>query len=93
MLDSYHPFQNIYELRCKGLTKELTKDELTAVILNITKHRGSVIETVEEDASKSEDELSLKATLQQNEQLLKNGKFVCQIQLDRLNNKICVRGS
>lgn len=92
MLDSYHPFQNIYELQCKGLTKELTKDELTAVILNITKHRGSVIETVEEDASKSEDELSLKATLQQNEQLLKNGKFVCQIQLDRLNNKNSVRG-
>ena len=75
MSDDYHPLQNVYELRCKGLNEKLTNDELTAAILHITKHRGSVIETVEEDAKKSDDELSLKATLQHNEQLIKQGKY------------------
>ena len=92
MSDDYHPLQNVYELRCKGLSEKLTNDELTAAILHITKHRGSVIETVEEDAKKSEDELSLKATLQHNEQLIKQGKYICQIQLDNLNNRNHIRG-
>ena len=92
MSDDYHPLQNVYELRCKGLNEKLTNDELTAAILHITKHRGSVIETVEEDAKKSEDELSLKATLQHNEQLIKQGKYICQIQLDNLNNRNHIRG-
>lgn len=92
MSDDYHPLQNVYELRCKGLNEKLTNDELTAVILHITKHRGSVIETVEEDAKKSDDELSLKATLQHNEQLIKQGKYICQIQLDNLNDKDYIRG-
>lgn len=92
MSNDYHPLQNVYELRCKGLSEKLTNDELTAAILHITKHRGSVIETVEEDAKKSDDELSLKATLQHNEQLIKQGKYICQIQLDNLNNKDHIRG-
>lgn len=92
MSDDYHPLQNVYELRCKGLNEKLTNDELTAAILHITKHRGSVIETVEEDAKKSDDELSLKATLQHNEQLIKQGKYICQIQLDNLNAKDHIRG-
>ena len=52
MSDDYHPLQKVYELCCKGLNEKLTNDELTAAILHITKHRGSVIETVEEDAKK-----------------------------------------
>lgn len=92
MSNDYHPLQNVYELRCKGLSEKLTNDELTAAILHITKHRGSVIETVEEDAKKSDDELSLKATLQHNEQLIKQGKYICQIQLDNLNDKDHIRG-
>lgn len=92
MSDDYHPLQNVYELRCKGLNEKLTNDELTAAILHITKHRGSVIETVEEDVKKSDDELSLKATLQHNEQLIKQGKYICQIQLDNLNDKDHIRG-
>lgn len=92
MSNDYHPLQNVYELRCKGLSEKLTNDELTAAILHITKHRGSVIETVEDDAKKSEDELSLKVTLQHNEQLIKQGKYICQIQLDNLNDKDHIRG-
>lgn len=92
MSNDYHPLQNVYELRCKGLNEKLTNDELTAAVLHITKHRGSVIETVEEDVKKSDDELSLKATLQHNEQLIKQGKYICQIQLDNLNNKDHIRG-
>lgn len=92
MSDSYQPLSNVYQLRCKGLTEKLTNDELTAAILHITKHRGSCIDTVQEDASKANDELSLKATLQKNEQLLKQGKYICEIQLERLNEKNNVRG-
>ena len=92
MSDDYHPLQNVYELRCKGLSEKLTNDELTAVILHITKHRGSAIETVEEDAKKNDNELSLKAALQRNEQLIKQGKYICQIQLDNLNDKNHIRG-
>ncbi len=91
--DDYQPLENVYELRCKGLTEKLSKDELSAVILHITKHRGSCIETVEEDAKKAKEDQSLKATLQKNEQLLKQeGKYICQIQCERLKNNQRIRG-
>lgn len=91
MSENYKPLNNIYEIRCKGLTQRLTNDELTAAILHITKHRGSVVETVEEDAEKSADTEGLKAILQRNEQLVRSGKYVCQIQLERLQEKNKIR--
>lgn len=61
---TYKPLNNVYEIRVKGLKEPLTKDELSAALLHITKHRGSVIETVDE--SKSQDEMKLKAVLSSN---------------------------
>ncbi len=91
MSDDYKPLPNVYEIRCKGLTQKLTNDELTTAILHLTKHRGSVIETVEEDAEKTADSEGLKATLQENAKLVHSGKFICQIQLERLQDEAKVR--
>lgn len=90
--ENYHPINNVYELRCKGLHQKLTSDELSAVILHITKHRGSILETVEDDIEKSKDAESLKATLQKNEQLVKQGNYICEIQLDRLHSQNKIKG-
>lgn len=88
----YRPLSNVYELRCKGLIQKLTNDELVAVILHITKHRGSVIESVEKDAGKSKDAESMKAILAQNEQMINQGRYICEIQMERLAHDNEVRG-
>ena len=90
--ENYQPINNVYELRCKGLHQKLTSDELSAVILHITKHRGSILETVEDDIEKSKDAESLKAILQKNEQLVKQGNYICEIQLDRLHSQNKIKG-
>lgn len=90
--ENYQPISNVYELRCKGLHQKLTFDELSAVILHFTKHRGSILETVEDDAEKNKDAESLKATLQKNEQLVKQGNYICEIQLDRLHSQNKIKG-
>lgn len=87
MHEYYQPLSNVYEIRCKGLTQKLTDDELTAAILHITKHRGSVIETVEKDAEKG-----AKLGLANNEQEMQQGKYICELQWERLLNKHKVRG-
>lgn len=92
MIDGYEALNNVYELRCKGLHHKLSDKELSAVILHIAKHRGSVVETVEEDGKKNDDTESLKAALQKNEQLLKQGKYICEIQLERLQTQNKIKG-
>lgn len=91
MTESYSPLPNVYEIRKKGLTQELTNEELTAAILHITKHRGSVIETVEDDEAAAKETGELKSTLHENALLLANNKFVCEIQLERLNTENKIR--
>lgn len=83
---------NIYELRCKGLTNKLSNSELTAVLLNLAKHRGSSLDVVEEDADSSDEE-SAKAVLVENQKALSTGKYICQVQLERLHNKGKIRGN
>ena len=61
--DSYTPQQNVYEIRCRGLSECLSNDELAAAILHLTKHRGSTLETVEESAEAQADAESLKELL------------------------------
>ena len=92
MSDNYQPQSDVYELRVKGLTNKLTNDELVSVILHLTKHRGSSIETVDEMEDASSDSLSTKEILSENAKLLKEGKFICQVQLDRLNDNNKIRG-
>ena len=84
--ESYNPLQNVYEIRCKGLSECLSNSELANAILHLTKHRGSTIETVEESEGAQADEESLKAMLSENAKALSSGKYICEIQLQRLND-------
>lgn len=86
------PNANVYELRKKGLTEKLDNNELVAVILHITKHRGSCLDVVDESDSSDKDSLSTKAILAGNDKLLASGKYVCEVQLDRLLNEGKIRG-
>lgn len=90
MSDTYKPFDNPYELRAKGLHEKLSLDELTCVILHLTKNRGSSLETIEED--ESSDQEKAKAVLQNNRKLLSEGKYICDIQLERLYETGKIRG-
>lgn len=82
---------NPYIARKKGLTDKLSNLELTAALIQICKHRGSSLETVE-DEDVSDEELT-KSILAENDKLIKSGKYVCEIQLDRLENNKKIRGT
>ena len=82
-----------YALRVKGLSEKLTDEELATVLYNLAKLRGSSLETVEDtDDTKSDDSLSTKNNLRINDALIKSGKYVCQIQQERLSEKGKLRG-
>lgn len=83
---------NPYEIRVKGIKEKLSKKELFIALRNITKHRGSDnIQIIEENAEGKKEQGETKKILSKNKQLLQN-KFVCEIQLDRLNKEKSLRG-
>lgn len=90
--DDYYPEKDIYEIRCRGLNEKISKNELSAAILHLTKHRGSVIETVDDDEERAKETDKLKGVLASNSHLLAEGKFVCQLQFERLQQNQKVRG-
>lgn len=61
---------------------------MTAAILHITKKRGS---TLEVNADESDDEKSTKSVLSANDKALV-GKYICEVQLERLEQNGHVRG-
>lgn len=71
-----------YELRVKGLKNRLTERELAIVLLNLVKKRG--IHNFEIKGTGNEEEKGTKSILANNEKRLE-GKFVCEVQLERLN--------
>ncbi len=85
----YEGLNNPYEIRVKGLTQELSNNELVCALLHITKHRGSHLET---SADEAKDDEVMKNVLNNNQKLLKDGKYICQIQLQRLKDEGKVRG-
>ncbi len=79
---------NVLELRVKGLSESLSKDELFWVLQNDLKHRGiSYLEDAVEEGGSSQ----YAKGLTQNQQELKD-KYPCEIQLDRLNKYGFYRG-
>ncbi len=92
MSESYKPLDNVYEIRKKGLNEKLSNDELTAAILHLTKHRGSSLETIEDDDAKVNDAEKTKAILSENAKSLATGKYICEVQLDHLSSSGKVRG-
>ncbi len=85
----YKVLNNPYEIRVKGLSHELSNDELVCALLHITKHRGSSLET---SADEVKDDEVMKNVLNNNQKLLSDGKYICQVQLQRLKEEGKVRG-
>jgi CRISPR-associated endonuclease Csn1 len=74
---------NPYDCRVKGLNEKLDNQELITALYHLVKKRGSSLESVEEEAKG--DEQSVKVALSVNDHLIKNGKFICEIQKERLD--------
>lgn len=84
--------QKVYELRVKGLTERLTKDEISAVIQHMIKRRGVSYDLKDyEDEEESKKTSNYKASVAINQQLLKT-YTPGQIQLDRLHKFGKIRG-
>lgn len=81
---------NPYEIRVKGLTEELSKEEFVIALLHLGKRRGIHNIEVSDASDNSEDSLSTKEQLKRNEVALKEN-YVCELQLERLK-KNNVRG-
>ncbi|RHM62104.1 MULTISPECIES: type II CRISPR RNA-guided endonuclease Cas9 [Coprobacillaceae] len=86
---SYY-YLNPYKMRVKGLNEKLSLEELCCAIMHITKKRGTTLETL---ADETKDDEGTKAVLSSNSQLLKDGKFICEVQLERLNEQGHIRGT
>lgn len=86
--DRYVSFDNPYEIRKKGLTEKLLSHELACAILHITKNRGTCLES---NADETQDEESTKSILSNNGKELQN-KYICEIQLERLQKEGKIRG-
>lgn len=85
---TYTSFDNPYEIRRKGLTEKLSQHELACAILHITKNRGTCLEN---NADETQDEESTKSVLSKNDKELQN-KYICEIQLERLEKENKIRG-
>ena len=90
--EDYRPLPHVYELRMKGLTQKLSNDELASAILHLVKHRGSSIETVDDNEEGAKETEKAKEVLGKNAKLLAEGKFVCEVQYARLQDGGSVRG-
>ncbi|MGK0577319.1 type II CRISPR RNA-guided endonuclease Cas9 [Macrococcus capreoli] len=75
---------NLYEIRVRGLTEELSKEEFVIALLHLGKRRGIHNIEVSDESDSSEDSLSTKEQLKRNEKALKE-KYVCELQLERFN--------
>ncbi|PPD64068.1 type II CRISPR RNA-guided endonuclease Cas9 [Staphylococcus pseudintermedius] len=82
---------NPYAIRVKGLRSELTKDELAIALLHIAKRRGIHNINVMDNDKEEDNVLSTTMQLKQNEKALKD-KYVCELQLERLEKNNQVRG-
>ena len=60
--------------------------------MHLCKHRGSSVETIEDDEAKAKEAGETKKVLSMNDQLLKSGKYVCEIQKERLRTNGHIRG-
>lgn len=80
-----------YKGRYNAIYESVSKEELVAGLYHIVKMRGTVLDSPEEEQDGDENSLSTKEQIANNKKLLTE-KFVCEIQLDRLNKDNHVRG-
>lgn len=82
---NFKHLDNPYELRKKGLHQKLNNAELATALLHIAKRRGSSLETVDDVNSKTSDnKLTPKAALNENEKQLNKFEYVCLVQIHNL---------
>ncbi len=81
---------NIYQIRCRGLEEQLTKEQLFAAVMHLAKRRGTHFLTAE-DFSKTNGEKSTEEILREQAEGLKD-KYVCQIQYEKFLQHGKVRG-
>jgi CRISPR-associated endonuclease Csn1 len=82
---------NVYEIRCRGLQEKLTKEELFVAIMHLGKRRGTHFLTAEDFIEPDQGGKSTEEILREQEKKLQ-GKFVCQIQYEKLLQDGKVRG-
>ena len=90
--NDYPKYNNIYELRVKGLYNKLTNDELANVLINIAKKRGSSLEVAIDEDDK-EAQANGSSLSKNSKELIKNNQFICEHQLSKLNSGIKLRTS
>jgi CRISPR-associated endonuclease Csn1 len=83
---------NPYELRVKGLTEKLTKEEITTALWHIVKRRGISYDLGDLEDDGTSGLTDYKSSINENRRLLKEGKTVGEIQFERLNGEGQVRG-
>lgn len=83
---------NPYDIRIKGLENKLTGEELATALIHILNHRGSSLDVVEEDDTKNVELGATKEVLKENDRLIKEGLYICQIQNNRLQKNDKARG-
>lgn len=81
---------NPYETRVKGLSQELSKEELSVALLHLAKRRG--VHNVNEVDEDTGNELSTKEQISRNSKILEE-KYVAELQLERLKINGEVRGA
>ena len=92
LTNDYPKFNNIYELRVKGLHNKLTNDELANVLINIAKKRGSSLEVAIDEDNK--EAAASGSSLSKNSiELLKSNQFICEHQLNKLSSLNKLRNS
>lgn len=90
--NDYPKYNNVYELRVKGLHNKLTNDELANVLINIAKKRGSSLEVAIDEDDK-EAQANGSSLSKNSKELIKNNQFICEHQLSKLNSGIKLRTS
>lgn len=81
---------NVYELRCKGLTDKLTNIELANVLVNIAKRRGSSLDVAIDEDDK-ENQVAASALSKNTNELIKNNLYICQAQLSKIQSGVKLR--
>lgn len=74
---------NPYYARYNSIYKSSTKEELVAGLYHIVKMRGTVLDSPEDENDGGDESLSTKGQIANNKKLLTD-KFVCEIQLERM---------
>lgn len=80
-----------YLARYHAIYGEVSKEELAAALYHLIKRRGTTLDYPEDDENTGDNELSTKAQIAKNRELLKD-KYICELQLIRRKNGERIRG-